>query len=344
MQFKDAAYVILTETGRPLHYREITAKALEKNLLETTGRTPESTMGALLYTDTLNSDSRFIRGKRPGTFALKSFYSSSIQQEINEININFRKELRSHLLRLHPQKFEELILRLLEAMGFEETEKTSFSNDKGVDVRGVLRSNPLSVVKVAVQAKRWNHNVGSDIVRNLRGSLRLADSEQGIIITPSDFTAGAIDEAKASGRTPIQLINGEQLLELLIQYHVGVKDEEYKIPVIDADYWKEVLAVDILEHELPTIANDKQTKEPKIGAKLEFPVSIQSTYRGVIYQAKLLSQEGLVEYNGKTYQTPSTAAKIITTDWKSVNGWDFWHYLDPETGKLEKIGTLRNKK
>jgi len=125
---------------------------------------------------------------------------------------------------------------------------------------------------------------------------------------------------------------------------VGVKDEEYKIPVIDADYWKEVLAVDILEHELPTIGNDKQTKEPKIGAKLEFPVSIHSTYRGVIYQAKLLSQEGLVEYNGKTYQTPSTAAKIITTDWKSVNGWDFWHYLDPETGKLEKIGTLRNKK
>jgi len=343
MQFKDAAYVILTESGRPLHYREITTKALEKNLLETAGRTPESTMAALLYMDTLNSESRFIRGKRPGIFALKSFYSSSIQQEINEININFRKELRSHLLRLHPQKFEELILRLLEAMGFEETEKTSFSNDKGVDVRGVLRSNPLSVVKVAVQAKRWKHNVGSTIVRNLRGSLRLADSEQGIIITPSDFTAGAIDEAKASGRTPIQLINGEQLLELLIQYHVGVKDEEYKIPVIDLDYWKEVLAVDILEHELPTIGN-KKTKEPKIGAKFELPVSIQSTYRGVIYQAKLLSPEGLVEFNEKIYQTPTTAAKIITTDWKSVNGWDFWHYLDPETGKLEKIGTLRNKK
>jgi len=41
MQFKDAAYVILTESGEPLHYREITVKALEKNLLETAGRTPE---------------------------------------------------------------------------------------------------------------------------------------------------------------------------------------------------------------------------------------------------------------------------------------------------------------
>jgi hypothetical protein len=124
---------------------------------------------------------------------------------------------------------------------------------------------------------------------------------------------------------------------------VGVKDEEYKIPVIDPDYWKEVLDVDILEHDLPTTENRKQSKELKVGAKLEFPVSIQSTYRGVIYKAKLLSPEGLVEYNEKIYQTPSTAAKIITTDWQSVNGWDFWHYLDPETGKLEKIGTLRNK-
>jgi restriction system protein len=344
MQFKDAAYVILTESGEPLHYREITTKALEKNLLETAGRTPESTMVALLYTDTLNSDSRFVRGKRPGTFALKSFYTSGIQQQIDEINVNFRKELRSHILKLSAQKFEELILRLLEAMGFEETEKTSFSNDKGVDVRGVLRSNPLSVVKVAVQAKKWKHNVGSDIVRNLRGSLRLVDSEQGIIITPSDFTTGAVNEAKASGRTPIQLINGEQLLELLIQYHVGVKDEEYTIPVIDQDYWKEVLDVNILEQDLSKGGNKKPTKEPKAKAKLEFPITIQGTFRGVNYQAKLLSLEGMVEFNGKKYQTPSTAAKIITTDWKSVNGWDFWHYLDPETGKLEKIGTLRNKK
>jgi len=245
---------------------------------------------------------------------------------------------------LSAQKFEELILRLLEAMGFEETEQTSLTNDKGVDVRGILRSNPLSVVKVAVQAKRWKNNVGSGIVRNLRGSLLIGDAEQGIIITPSNFTPTAKDEANAPGKTPIQLINGEQLVDLLIEYRVGVKDEEYTIPVIDADYWKEVLDVNILEQDLSKGGNKKPTKAPKAKAKLEFPITIQGTFRGVNYQAKLLSLEGMVEFNGKTYQTPSTAAKIITTDWQSVNGWDFWHYLDPETGKLEKIGTLRNKK
>ena len=43
----------------------------------------------------------------------------------------------------------------------------------------------------------------------------------------------------------------------------------------------------------------------------------------------------------KEYQTPTTAAKTIVTDWKEVNGWDFWRYLNPNSGNWEKIGKLR---
>ena len=58
MQFKEAAYVILKESSEPLHYREIASRALRKNLLETAGRTPEASMGALLYTDTIKPASQ----------------------------------------------------------------------------------------------------------------------------------------------------------------------------------------------------------------------------------------------------------------------------------------------
>ena len=71
MQFKDAAYEILKKDSKPLHYNEITNKAITAGLLETTGQTPHATMGALLYTDTLNAKSRFRRGDQKGTFALK---------------------------------------------------------------------------------------------------------------------------------------------------------------------------------------------------------------------------------------------------------------------------------
>jgi len=72
MQFKDAAYEILKKSSQLLHYKEIAFRAMEAGLLETLGRTPEATMGSLLYTDTINPDSRFRRGDERGTFTLKS--------------------------------------------------------------------------------------------------------------------------------------------------------------------------------------------------------------------------------------------------------------------------------
>jgi hypothetical protein len=48
--FRDIAYQILKEAGKPLHSKEITEIALEKGLM-TTGKTPESTMYAILIVD-----------------------------------------------------------------------------------------------------------------------------------------------------------------------------------------------------------------------------------------------------------------------------------------------------
>jgi restriction system protein len=333
MQFKDAAYDILRQSGKPLHYKEITERDLKAGLLDTVGQTPPATMGALLYTDTLDPDSRFQRGMDKGTFLLKVALSPDIKQRFEELNTHFRKDMRKHLLKIHPQKFEELIRLLLEHMGFEEAITTPYSNDKGVDVRGVLRSNPLSTVKIAIQAKRWSGNITAGEVRNLRGSLHVADSEQGLIITPSDFTPEAKADAQAPGKTPITLINGAQLVDLLIQHQVGVKQEQYTVPSIDSEYWTEVLGVFFEEETI----DKKDKKSPKI----KFPLSVEGTHNGQIFLAKLLDDKGTILLDGKEYPTASTAAKVVVTDWKEINGWDFWHYKDPETGKLVKIGKLR---
>ncbi len=61
--FKDIAYQILKEAGRPLHSKEITKVALKKGWLKTAGKTPEATMNAQLVVD-INSKkekSRFIK-------------------------------------------------------------------------------------------------------------------------------------------------------------------------------------------------------------------------------------------------------------------------------------------
>jgi hypothetical protein len=336
MQFKDAAYEILKQANKPLHYNEVTDQAIAAGLLETTGQTPHATMGALLYTDTLNAKSRFRRGDQRGTFALKATAPTGIDQQIEAIQKKVRQELRKHLLAMQPQKFEELIRSLLEEMGFEETETTQFSNDKGIDVRGILKTNQLTMMKVVIQAKRWTTNVGSVIIRNLRGSLNMVNGEQGIIVTPSDFTAEAKTEAQAEGRLPITLINGNQLIDLLIQYQVGVKQEERVIPSIDSEYWKEVLGVS-LEEERPI-----ETKRARL-PRVRFPLAIEAQHRGKTHLGELLDLQGRVRYNGQEYATPSTAAKIIATTWREVNGWKFWKYAQPESGEWEYISNLRGE-
>lgn len=336
MTFIEAAYEILKAEGVSLHYKEITARALEKGILVSEGRNPEQTMGAKLYMDTLNPDSRFRRGDIKGTFAINTERKDGIQSQIREINNRLRRDLRKHLHNISPEKFEELIRLLLVEMGFEETVITPFQNDQGVDVRGVLHTNSLTTIKVAVQAKKWVNNVTAPIIRNLRGSLNAADGEQGIIITPSDFSSGAKLEAQISGRTPISLINGNQLVELLIQYKLGIKIEEYFVLSIDTDYWTEVLGINLV--------NEGGTHPQQISLETMFPLSIQGKHNNQVFQAELLDISGRIQFGGQEYQRPSIAAKIVVTDWKEINGWDFWKYMNPDSGKLEKIGKLRHIK
>src|SRR5262245_2735806 len=80
MTFTDAAAEVLRLVGKPLHYKEITDIAIEKNLLSHVGKSPEVTMGARLAA-TLKKDSPenpLVRVK-PGVFALREWDEKTIK-------------------------------------------------------------------------------------------------------------------------------------------------------------------------------------------------------------------------------------------------------------------------
>lgn len=74
--FKEIAYQILKEAGRPMHSKEITKIALERGWLKTAGKTPEATMNAQLIVDInkKKEKSLFIK-TAPSTFALRTTIS-----------------------------------------------------------------------------------------------------------------------------------------------------------------------------------------------------------------------------------------------------------------------------
>jgi restriction system protein len=80
---------------------------------------------------------------------------------------------------------------------------------------------------MAVQVKKWKHNVQAPIVQQVRGSL--GTHEQGLIITTSDFSKGAREEAERPDAVPVSLMNGEQLVALLAGFNLGVTRRTHEI-------------------------------------------------------------------------------------------------------------------
>jgi restriction system protein len=225
LSFTEAAQRVLEgSAGQPMHYRDITARALEQKWVQTEGKTPEATMYAQLLSECKRKQAR---GEQPrflmlgkGIVTLARWQSKGLMFQIEQANRQTRAELLKRVKKMTPTEFEELVGRLLAAIGFEEVEVTSRSKDGGIDVRGTLVVGDVIRTRLAVQVKKWEKNIQTPTVQQVRGSL--GTHEQGLIITTSDFSKGAKDEAERANATPVGLMDGEQLVALLIENEIGV--------------------------------------------------------------------------------------------------------------------------
>ncbi len=135
---------------------------------------------------------------------------------------SYKPNLLKILLNLPPAGFERLSQRLLREAGFSQVVVTGKSNDGGIDGHGTLQVNPLVSFKVLFQCKRYANSVSSPDIRNFRGAMA-GRADKGIIITTGTFTAEALREASRDGVPPIELIDGERLIDLLERLELGLK-------------------------------------------------------------------------------------------------------------------------
>lgn len=225
LTFADAAEEVLRHKskGAPMHYREITDLAVASGLIEPGGQTPAASMNVAIRQDIKRQDlsSRDQRFRAHG----RGMYSLTIKDDplggaIQRKNAEVRDQLRERLADLHPQVFEEVIGELLTAVGYEDVVVTKYVGDGGIDVRATLTVGGVTRVLTAIQVKRWAKNVSGRTVRELRGAL--GPHERGLIITLSGFTRDAMADASSETRMPISLVDGDRLLDLLIEHDIGV--------------------------------------------------------------------------------------------------------------------------
>ena len=176
--FKDIAYQILKETGKPLHSKEITKIALQRGWLKTAGKTPEATMNAQLIVDinTKKEGSRFVK-IAPSTFDLNKNIimkaeSGSFNVAGSSINLHKEKHWKISKNVSTKQKGDIAEARIAELVTlYGDTTLSCYkpiSDDEGIDLI-VKEKGSLRTMYIQIKSR-----FGGDVSRIFAYSVKVA--------------------------------------------------------------------------------------------------------------------------------------------------------------------------
>jgi restriction system protein len=157
--------------------------------------------------------------------------SEKLEEPLVPDDEDHRIALLKTMKALPPEGFERLCQRLLRESGFERVTVTGRSGDGGIDGIGILQMTPFVSFKVLFQSKRYDGAVSVSQVRDFRGAM-MGRADKGIILTTGTFTTDASKEAVRDGVPPIELVDGEKLVDMFEALELGLKPKK----AYDVDY------------------------------------------------------------------------------------------------------------
>jgi restriction system protein len=143
--------------------------------------------------------------------------------------MNWRDKLRNVLLKMSPDAFERLALRLLRESGFTQVEVTGKTGDQGIDGKGIIRLHGIMSFHMIFQCKRYKGSVTPSEIRDFRGAMQ-GRADKGLFITTGSFTSEAKKEATRDGAPALDLIDGDALVERLKDLGLGITEKtDYEV-------------------------------------------------------------------------------------------------------------------
>jgi restriction system protein len=149
----------------------------------------------------------------------------------------WEKELIELLFSLSPDAFERLVQRILRESGFSQVEVTGKTGDGGIDGKGIFKIAGLISFNVLFQCKRWRNSVSASEIRDFRGALQ-GRADKGLFVTTGSFTRDAIKEASRDGATPIDLLDGEALVNKIKELKLGISIENIEKVNINKEWFR----------------------------------------------------------------------------------------------------------
>lgn len=162
---------------------------------------------------------------KKGSNKINEIINTEIDSSISEDQIlnDFKEKLLKAIANMTPKKFESFSRALLTKMGVEFTEKgVQISNDGGIDGYGYHRDiDDFRTTRVVIQCKRYNAGpVTEPDINQFLGAMNKFQADYGVFITNSRFTNNARIASREG--SPITLIDGNDLVELVIRYQLYI--------------------------------------------------------------------------------------------------------------------------
>lgn len=179
------------------------------------------------------------RERRGRTEPVEMVDSQAQTDAAEDETASWRETLMSTLLEMPPDAFERLCQRLLRESGFIQVEVTGRSGDGGIDGHGVMRLAGLLSFPVIFQCKRYRNTISPSVVRDFRGAM-VGRADKGLIITTGSFTRDASAEATRDGAPPIDLIDGEQLIDKLKDLGLGIATRQVEVVEVDTEWFSAI--------------------------------------------------------------------------------------------------------
>lgn len=167
----------------------------------------------------------------------------AIDQAMSDLNRSLADELLNEIYKERDWSyFEKLVLKVMQSLGYGIDDSslilTGKPGDEGID--GEINEDRLGFDKIYIQAKHYRpeSSINDQVVRNFIGSMSVKGVSKGILITTSSFTEKAKNMAATSTNIRVRLIDGQELVKLMIENNIGVSvSRTYEIKRIDMDFF-----------------------------------------------------------------------------------------------------------
>lgn len=165
-----------------------------------------------------------------------------LEQAYKRIRRNLAEDLLTAVQSAPSRFFENLVIRLLLAMGYggsreEAGQVLGRAGDEGID--GLINEDKLGLDAIYVQAKRWEGTVGRPEIQKFVGAIH-GKARKGIFITTGRFSNDARDYVAQLRDMKVAVVDGPRLADLMIEHNLGVTTESsFELKRLDKDFFGE---------------------------------------------------------------------------------------------------------